>query len=831
MTHTLSKYFYSFLIFFCFSASATAAGSPPRIDLTQDCKDGKKNCTPRTWYISQGFSENFFSAQIPKEWKEAKPFPLSVKKFLPLRGKFETFSLAHYFDMPDDLLNGNAQPALGVGSVGEVFEIYINGKLVVAEGASANGKITHHRTVSKRVYGINPAFLKASANQLLIKVQGDPDYILTGLGSSEGYYIGAYEDLNDLLRDRIGMVLNAIYLLVGLYHLLLFFKRRREVYNAYFGVYCITLAAYLFSRNPVFLEWPVDTMILNRIATVILLATGPVLLFFLNHLFSGKVKKPAYYSLIFCGLLVPPCIFASEEHVQAIYMRIWILVIMLFFIPYVFIEIIQAIRAGHPDAKHMLWGTLIYFGGILFDLVDALVFRWGILISRFGFSFYILGIAAILANRFLRLHNEVEELNQNLEKKVAKRTEELQQTLTEVHHLKTQQDGDYFLTSLLITPLSGKFSSTKNIACEVFTRQKKNFRFKRWQSEIGGDLSIVHSISLRGKAYTVFLNADAMGKSMQGAGGSIVCGTLFKTIVARTQSSPITSSQFPEQWLNACYEELQNVFVSFEGTMMVSAVIGLLEDESGLLYYINAEHPASVLYRDGNAEFLEAASEEFLRKIGIDVDVADFVVRTVKLQPGDILILGSDGRDDIALPSGASGRHINEDETLFLKVVQDAQGQLARISELLQSSGELIDDLSLIRIAFKENGAAEAADELAPALRSQGIDLLKAGDFVDAAEVLQEYVGRVPEDTEALFFVSFALKRLADRKKMRLAIAYGECCRLRAPKMIKNLNNLADCYRLLGNEERAQELLQRSQELEPENTRTQKLLAKMALSA
>lgn len=65
-----------------------------------------------------------------------------------------------------------------------------------------------------------------------------------------------------------------------------------------------------------------------------------------------------------------------------------------------------------------------------------------------------LGIAVVLANRFLRVHKQVEELNANLERKVVQRTNELQETLTRVQELKIQQDGDYFLTSLLLDPLN-----------------------------------------------------------------------------------------------------------------------------------------------------------------------------------------------------------------------------------------------------------------------------------------------------------------------------------------------------------------------------------------
>jgi hypothetical protein len=61
--------------------------------------------------------------------------------------------------------------------------------------------------------------------------------------------------------------------------------------------------------------------------------------------------------------------------------------------------------------------------------------------------------------------------------------------------------------------------------------------------------------------------------------------------------------------------------------MLVSSVIGLIDDSSGLLYYINAEHPSLVLYRDGKAEFIDSNLEIF-RKIGIGGIEGKLVVRT-----------------------------------------------------------------------------------------------------------------------------------------------------------------------------------------------------------
>ena len=78
-------------------------------------------------------------------------------------------------------------------------------------------------------------------------------------------------------------------------------------------------------------------------------------------------------------------------------------------------------------------------------------------------SFFIVGIVGILANRFLNLHETVENLNKTLEDKVEQRTRELQETLSQVKLLKEQQDGDYFLTTLIINPLASNTAGDENL--------------------------------------------------------------------------------------------------------------------------------------------------------------------------------------------------------------------------------------------------------------------------------------------------------------------------------------------------------------------------------
>lgn len=293
--------------------------------------------------------------------------------------------------------------------------------------------------------------------------------------------------------------------------------------------------------------------------------------------------------------------------------------------------------------------------------------------------------------RLSSMYSEIRDLNANLEEKVRQRTDELNRILYE-------QRGDYFLTSLLLEPLGRLEVESRRFTVEFFTRQKKKFEFKEKNLEIGGDLNISKTLTLQGRTYHMFVNSDAMGKSLQGAGGALVLGAVLKSILDKTEHSALMSSLGPSDWLRDTFYDTHKVFESFDGSMLVSFIIGLVEEETGTTYFINADHPWMILFRDGKASFVECFIH---RKLGFPEWLDNVKVGTVDLAPGDILISGSDGRDDIELPEMINGeRVINEDEYQFLRRIEEAGADLQKIYEGISGFGKIIDDFSLLKITF-----------------------------------------------------------------------------------------------------------------------------------
>lgn len=454
---------------------------------------------------------------------------------------------------------------------------------------------------------------------------------------------------------------------------------------------------------------------------------------------------------------------------------------------------------------------------------------------------------------------KLQDYAENLEKMVDERTRELQETLQKVESLKKQQDGDYYLTSLLIKPLGKNNIDSENFHVEFFSKQKKQFKFKKWDSEIGGDLNIAHTITLRGKKFNVILNADAMGKSIQGAGGALVLGAVFQSIIERTKVSSNVQNLFPERWLKNSFIELQNVFTSFDGTMLVSMIFTIIDDDSGVMYYINAEHPDAVLLRDNKASFLES---HVFRKVGMTETPGNLSVGIFHFQPGDIIYLGSDGRDDILLERNGE-RFINEDENLFLRALEKAEGDINKVVQILQEYGEITDDLSLIRISYNEQVGLtlnneiliEHKKELAKARRllsdnqkKEALEILyktnaqfpnfhilreiikiliRDRKYKEVIKFLDNYINIRPMDTEYIYLASFCYKKIGNYPT---ALDLAERVRLRSPNNVKYLANLADIYILMNNEIQVNKIIKKLAQLDSDGRLTEKLKRKAELT-
>lgn len=287
----------------------------------------------------------------------------------------------------------------------------------------------------------------------------------------------------------------------------------------------------------------------------------------------------------------------------------------------------------------------------------------------------------------------IRDTNENLEALIGERTQDLNEALLRVTGLEEMQQGDYLLMSLLLTPLSAAEMQIGKVSATFLMEQKKKFAFKGQHGEIGGDYTKFAKLHFKGarSPWLFFFNGDAMGKSSQGAAGALICAVTLQSILSRSAEQPIADP--PEKWLRGVYSELDHIFSLFKGSMNMSALFGVVNSARGEAYYINAEHPRLILYRNKRADFVEDAQRT--AKLGATPDAKKSRVHFVHLKAGDVLIAGSDGKDDIEIDG-----EIDSDDDRFPRLVQKAGGELEAMRTEIDRLGRRSDDFSLVRIRF-----------------------------------------------------------------------------------------------------------------------------------
>jgi len=823
---------------------------------------GRINLDKNTWHIKQGFQQNWKNTDydfkkdggwIPKQGVPIRAQDLKNKG----NNNIVTYTFITDFKSSEVFIKTQETKALFLPSIGEVWQIFLNGKIIADElHLKKDGSLKKNRFVRGGLIDFPTSLLKEN-NRLVIRVTGDRRYWGTGLHLSPGYTIGYFHKLQNEKSELIIFMIITLYLLVGGYHIMLFVKRPKERYNLYFGLFGSLIFIYFITRSNYVFNIISDAEVVMRVEHIVLFPVAAILLAFFETLFFDKESIVTKIIAAFVGVLTILALFVPVFIVDII-LKIWQgLAMIIFFI--VIYYVIKALKNKVKEARTLVVGIFVLFLTATFDIVDSVYLSTGFAVTKYGLFFLVMGIATILSNRFVRVYNEAEDLNINLENKVKERTLELKLTLEEVQELKEQQDGDYYLTSLLMEPLSYNDVRSNSVFIDDLTIQKKQFTFRKKEVDIGGDLSVATTIRLQNKDYIAFINSDAMGKSIQGAGGALITGVIYNSYISRIKKLIDDRTLYPELWLRDCFIDLQNVFSSFDGQMLTSCIMGLVDESTGLMYYINAEHPHPVLFRNGKASFI--GEDVLMRKIGM-AETEELTISTFQLHPGDKVIIGSDGKDDIITGYDEGVRIINEDEKKYLSYVEKSLGKIADIKGMIFDSGEVMDDLSLVSISFMPVGEKQVFRFLSEdQLSSEVIDFvsksriaaeqgnnaeamsllkvardrsesnpfvlkeivriyLKDGKYVAASEVALQFADLAPWDVELLYLASYACKLGGN---YTAALECGQRYYLRHKNNIKNILNLADIYRIRENKERALFYLKKAGEISPGNDNVSKL--------
>ena len=348
----------------------------------------------------------------------------------------------------------NFQPGLYLAGIGANWEIYINGALVRSEMHINNdGSISEHRSMRAVNSVLEEELFREGENLLTFRIIGPPSYVDTGLFYASPYYIGNYSEIHRTQVDYMSVLFCTVYIFVGFYHLLLFIMRRNDRENLYYGLFSAIAGIYFITRSPVIYLLIKDTAITQKLEYSAVYALIFCLGAFLEHLSYRRILLPTrIYGVIAAVLIVAQLILPIRFSGDALI--IWQILALLMFIYmviydtiYTFIATIRRIRTktsdedkkqvfqqelfGSPLGNVVITLSLLMLTAI-YDLLDSLILHTGIVITRFSFFLFTVGIAVTLARRYANQYSraneakiELEQSNASLEFLVEERTREL----------------------------------------------------------------------------------------------------------------------------------------------------------------------------------------------------------------------------------------------------------------------------------------------------------------------------------------------------------------------------------------------------------------------
>ncbi len=342
-----------------------------------------------------------------------------------------------------------AVPGLYCAGIGDNWQVYLNGTLVRSEMHLAkDGSIAYHRNLRGVHFAVDGRLFREGRNILALRIVADPAYSPAGLNEAGWFYVDDISNIENATVDVGPMVLIGLYLFIGLYHLFMFLVRKSDRHNLFYGLFSLDLGIYLFMRTTTVTLFGIDSDVVSRVELVTLSFILPLVAAFLEMLNETRIKRitlwyGAFCSLIALGELVMPMPFGENL------LLIWQFsgLVMAFYIFGVDIlgrflsdgrrrwkrergteggrslgKIYLKALMRTPIGNLVIGGALLFLTG-LFDIVDAMVMQWDLLLTKYGFFLFTMGTALILANRLGFLHDRLGGLNRTLEERIRVLTE------------------------------------------------------------------------------------------------------------------------------------------------------------------------------------------------------------------------------------------------------------------------------------------------------------------------------------------------------------------------------------------------------------------------
>jgi diguanylate cyclase (GGDEF)-like protein len=406
------------------------------------------------------------------------PFPSSWNKYESAGEKIPGPGYATY--QLNFTASENEILALKIPKVRTAYKLFVNGELVASAGTLGT---TQEAMVPQYLPQIIAFEALAGENQVVLQMS---NFYMSSGGLLNSILLGGETQLLALRYNGLAfnLFLFGALLMMGVYHLALFFFRKKDRAPLYFGLFCLLVAirTLMIGESFLYFAWPdLDFVISRKIQTLTYYLGVPLILMFFNailpHYFHARLTRIvtiisiAYTAIV---ILAPTNIYTA---INPLY-QIWTICLIV----YLFTMLIKIARHREKNSGLIILGGLTLITTSLIDIVTLspwindswpplfiMIFQ-GDANSSTGQLIFAALYSLLLAKTFSEsleyrtvMGEKLAEMNTHLDELVAQRTTDLtvSNQKVEQQNLELEQINQELQRLSLNDPLTGLWNRRK----------------------------------------------------------------------------------------------------------------------------------------------------------------------------------------------------------------------------------------------------------------------------------------------------------------------------------------------------------------------------------
>ncbi|WOT12900.1 adenylate/guanylate cyclase domain-containing protein [Leptospira interrogans] len=377
------------------------------------------------WIAVEGFQREYLNG-IDSTFSKSKKishFPVVLNEIFEtsVGTGLKEYTLQTRFRIQEDFQKTKVYKPifLYLESIGENWEIFLNDHSLAQE---IHLDISHKEMILRRTIRsfrlpVDSSLLRSGENLLTFRLIGDAPASFLSKNVDLGFYIdGDYsltteQKLSGEISTLINLCLNTIYVFFGFYHLLIYVKRREDLYNLYFGIFSVFMALYSLSRSNIAFEVIYDTTWITRIEYSSVSLLAPLFLLFMQDYFYGRAKfSKVLFVILILNVVIALTTLVEPFRYTMTSLRLWQISILPTLV-YLLYFMSKAVYLRKKDAILLATSMFTVVFIAVYDVIDSIFFQSGIRFTQFAYFLFVVALTTILANRFISLYRQSEDLN------------------------------------------------------------------------------------------------------------------------------------------------------------------------------------------------------------------------------------------------------------------------------------------------------------------------------------------------------------------------------------------------------------------------------------